>query len=236
MRGYLHPCVPTYEVNQLNGCLCCIRYRQIAGGQGFLINSLSFLLSRAAWTWLIIFSHSLAHPLWVTCCLGEASVAQGPLSHSLSPLNFDTSSLEDLTNALPSMRTPKSLCNEPTKKGIYFSIIKGWSGNSGDMECARGSKHSLFPCGLVTKLCSRDGLYPYSYLQDDTVLKTPEEACYPQTQNQASKSSMPPQTLRWLQESQWDRTVLTNQLRDSTLLAIQCHTNCSSWLKKSLIG
>jgi hypothetical protein len=59
------------------------------------------------------------------------------------------------------------------------------------MEHAGGGKLSLFPCGLVKKLCSRDGLHPYSYLQDDTVLKTPEEACHLQTQGQASESSMP---------------------------------------------
>lgn len=82
--------------------------------------------------WLIICNHSLLCPLWVTCCLSEASVAQGLLSHPLWLLGFNISSLEDLTNALPSMRTLKSLCNDPTKKGIcIFSIIKGWSMNSG---------------------------------------------------------------------------------------------------------
>lgn len=60
-----------------------------------------------------------------------------------------------------------------------------------DLEHAGGGKLSLLPCGLVTKLCSRDGPYPYSYPQDETVLKTPEAACHPQTEDQASKSSMP---------------------------------------------
>lgn len=31
----------------------------------------------------------------------------------------------------------------------------------------------------------------YSYPQDDTILKTPEAACHPQTEDQASESSMP---------------------------------------------
>lgn len=55
-----------------------------------------------------------------------------------------------------------------------------------DMEYAGGDKFLSSPV-----VCSKDGLYPFSYLQDGTVLKTPEEACHPQTQDQASENSMP---------------------------------------------
>lgn len=141
MQRYLHSCVLTFKLNHLQWI--------------FML----FLLSvdsrrprvphKQPWCPVALGCMNLAHykqpfpspssvsdllPEWGFCGSGS----------SLWHLGFNISSLEDLTNALPSMRTPKSLCNDPTKKGIcIFPLLRDRVWTVGYGTCWRWQAFSL---------------------------------------------------------------------------------------------
>lgn len=175
----------------------------------------------------------------MTCCLDEDPVAQGPLSHPLWSLVFNASFLEDLTNALTSMRTPISLCKVPTKKGVCsFPSFRDEAWTLGYKAQGR-HRISLFLSGLLKMLCSKEWAKPF---EPPPRWQSPKDTRRSRSSSATKPSSSKLDTSQTLSMAAGDPLILKlgplslTSWNTPALRAIQSSTDCISWLKKPLMG